>query len=133
MLSPPRYDNLVEHFRLTTSSVQPDTNLVGMQVSLERIAFLVGKHESTEAKRLIGLDNEAQRSFGWTPRRCDVYVGSFGEGFMKDRVEIVGDIWGSGLSADLMYEDGVSMSAESVMAECLYVILCSSLVLSVRR
>lgn len=114
-----RYDNLVEHFRLTSSSIQPAINLVGMQVSLERIALIVGKHESTEGKRLISLDAESQRSFGWTPRRCDVYVGSFGAGLMEDRVEIVGELWGMGLSADLMYEDGVGMSVENVMAECL--------------
>lgn len=84
----------MEHFRLpqTNNSVAPSSNLVGMQISLERIVYLVGKAESAKGKRLISLENEELRSYGWTPKRCDVYVGSFNEGFMEDRVEVIGEV-----------------------------------------
>jgi hypothetical protein len=119
-----RYDNLVEHFRLpeTNTSVAPKANLVGMHVALEKITYLVGRFESAEGKRLLNLENEDARSFGHAPRRCDVYIGSFGtgsKGSMEDRVEIAGDLWGAGLRADLMYDDGLDMALEEVTAECL--------------
>lgn len=118
---PDRYDNLIEHFRLpqTNTSLAATSHVVGCQISLERIAFLVGKYESSEGKRLINLDAEADRSFGWTPRRCDVYVGSFGDGLMEERVELVGELWSAGLRADLMYDDAVNIGLEEAMAECL--------------
>ena len=129
LASPPpplscRYDNLVEHFRLpeTNTSVAPKANLVGMHVALEKITYLVGRFESAEGKRLLNLENEDARSFGHAPRRCDVYIGSFGagsKGSMEDRVEIAGDLWGAGLRADLMYDDGLDMALEEVTAECL--------------
>ncbi|CED82329.1 eIF-2alpha kinase GCN2 [Phaffia rhodozyma] len=116
-----RYDNLVDHFRLPQSnnSTSPTSNIVGMQIAFERIIFLVGKYESDQLKRLVNLDNEEARSFGWTPRRCDVYIGSFSQGLIGDRVEIAGELWAAALSADLMYEDAVGSGLEEVSAECL--------------
>jgi histidyl-tRNA synthetase len=93
-----------------------------MHVALEKITYLVGRFESAEGKRLLNLENEDARSFGHAPRRCDVYIGSFGtgsKGSMEDRVEIAGDLWGAGLRADLMYDDGLDMALEEVTAECL--------------
>lgn len=114
---PRRYDNVVEHFRLpeTNTSISPKANLVGMHIALEKITYLVGRFESAEGKRLLNLENEEARSFGHAPRRCDVYIGSFGQtskGSMEDRVEIAGELWGAGCRADLMYDDAVDMSLE---------------------
>lgn len=86
-----------------------------MHIALEKITYLVGRFESAEGKRLLNLENEEARSFGHAPRRCDVYIGSFGQtskGSMEDRVEIAGELWGAGCRADLMYDDAVDMSLE---------------------
>jgi hypothetical protein len=114
-----------------------------LDVPCERV--LMDVFHPHAGKRLIGLEDETARSYGWTPRRCDgnflscaaceprlnpanlirfcsrylsVYVGSFAEGLMDDRVEIVGDLWSAGLRADLMYEDAVGSGLEEVMTDC---------------
>ena len=45
------------------------------------------------------------KSFGyWSPRRCDVYVVSYTENQLAERLEITSMLWRNNISADLMYE-----------------------------
>lgn len=58
------------------------------------------------------------KTFGyWSPRRCDVYVVSFNAGNLNDRLEAAGLLWRNGISADVMYESGLTGN-EDQMALC---------------
>jgi len=50
-----------------------------------------------------------ERSFGfWSPRRCDVYIVSYHPGHLQERLEVAAYLWQHNISADLMYETGLS-------------------------
>lgn len=82
-----------------------------------RIAYHVGRLESGLSKKSMVKEPEFDRSYGfWTPSRCDVYVASFGPQQLKLRLDVCGELWRAGVSADLQYDDNRSL--EEVVADC---------------
>ena len=74
---------------------------VGLQVDIERITASIAESQSAAARHV-----KEQKSFGyWTARRCDVYVASFQQGLLHERVELTKELWGSHIRTDLMYEE----------------------------
>jgi translation initiation factor 2-alpha kinase 4 len=68
---------------------------------------MVAKFESALSHRLMNKTREEARSFGvLTPNRCDVYVGTYPDVAISYRLQIVGELWRSGIRADLQYDDG---------------------------
>ena len=86
-------------------------------VSSSRIAYHVGRYESAVSKRMMSKEAETERSFGyWSPSRCDVYVASFGPRQLESRLDICGELWRAGISADLQYDDDRTL--EDVVLDC---------------
>lgn len=78
-------------------------------------------------------DREDERSFGyWTPsvshfvvlassgvtdcQRCDVYVAAGAQVDLSVRMKLIAELWRSGISADLQYDD--TRTLEEVTTEC---------------
>lgn len=75
-----------------------------MQIDLEKIAIALVAYQSSSVKAFI----KEQRSFGfWSPRRCDVYVVSYHQGTLHERLEVAGLLWQHGITSDFMYESGL--------------------------
>ena len=103
-------------------------------LSDSHLAQIVSKHESALSKDLMSRDKEDERSFGyWTPsvsywarcysleitlitQRCDVYVAAGAQVDLSVRVRLIAELWRSGISADLQYDDNRTLDA--VTAEC---------------
>ena len=76
-----------------------------MQINLDKITIALAAFQSSSVKNLI----KEERSFGfWSPRRCDVYVISYHPGYMQERLEVAAMLWQHNISADIMYESGLS-------------------------
>ncbi|KAF9267032.1 hypothetical protein L218DRAFT_920740 [Marasmius fiardii PR-910] len=116
-----RYDHLISRFaspklKLAASS-EPGIFAYGIQVSVDRVVWAVSSFQSSTFKSLLA----EKHSFGyWTPRRCDVYVVSYQEGYLQDRLEVIAQLWQNGISADLMYESAVQEAdPQEVTETCL--------------
>lgn len=76
-----------------------------MQINLDKITIALAAFQSSSVKNLI----KEERSFGfWSPRRCDVYVISYHAGYVQERLEVAAMLWQHNISADIMYESGLS-------------------------
>jgi translation initiation factor 2-alpha kinase 4 len=65
----------------------------------------------------MAKERENERSYGfWSPSRCDVYIASFGPGQLDLRLDVCGELWKAGISADLQYDDDRSL--EEVVLDC---------------
>ena len=84
-----------------------------LQISVERIAASVLTYHRTSQ----AIPREPKTFGYWSPRRCDVYVVSFNPGHFNDRLEVAGLLWKNGISADVMYESGLTGN-EDQMALC---------------
>jgi eukaryotic translation initiation factor 2-alpha kinase 4 len=90
---------------------------VGMQINLDKITAALAAFQSSSVKALI----KEGRSFGfWSPRRCDVYVVSYHAGYLQDRLEVAALLWQHNISADVMYESGLTDGDQENITE-----LCS--------
>lgn len=107
-----RYDALLQHFALPAFDGQRrPVYAVGMAIAMDWLAHLVGTFEK-EARR---TQEKLQQTLA--PSRCDAYVTSFAPAeHFEQRVEIAGELWKAGISADLHYED--SRTTEEVTADC---------------
>ena len=98
-----RYNNLISRY----SHPKPQSEAVcavGVQIAVDKITLALASFQSSSVKALV----KEQRSFGfWSPRRCDVYVVSYHQGYLQDRLEVVGYLWRHNISADLIYESGL--------------------------
>jgi translation initiation factor 2-alpha kinase 4 len=66
---------------------------------------------------MMAKERETERSFGfWSPSRCDVYVASFGPHQLNLRLDVCGELWRAGISADLQYDDDRTL--EDVVLDC---------------
>jgi translation initiation factor 2-alpha kinase 4 len=105
---------------------------------------MVSEYESELSKKLMGQAKEEERSFGyWTPsvrifylvigsgstpphrghvktdadcERCDVYVAAGTQVDLSIRLKLIAELWRSGISADLQYDD--ERTLEDVTKEC---------------
>ncbi|PPQ98103.1 hypothetical protein CVT26_003273 [Gymnopilus dilepis] len=98
-----RYDNLIARFQ-PLKQKSDGVCAFGVQIAVEKITAALAAFQSASIKTLV----KEERSFGfWSPRRCDVYVVSYQEGYLQERLEIVSYLWKHNISADLMYESGL--------------------------
>lgn len=112
---PLRYDKYIQRF----SPVRSRTDslcAVAVQISLEKITVALASFQSTWQKSML----KERKSYGyWSPRRCDVYVVSHQLGHLADRLEVTSHLWKNGISADMMYEFGMStVEHENVIDQC---------------
>ncbi len=99
-----RYDDLITQTGLPKSKLDSSCAFA-FQVSVEKITMALATYQSTSLKILV----KEQRSFGfWSPRRCDVYVVSYHPGYLQERLEVAAYLWRNGISADIMYESGLT-------------------------
>lgn len=108
-----RYDKLLNEFRTPDKGKNEPSRAVVLQISVERIAASVLTYHRTSQ----GIQREPKTFGYWSPRRCDVYVVSFSSGHFNDRLEVAGLLWKNGISADVMYESGLTGN-EDQMALC---------------
>nr|GAT55219.1 predicted protein [Mycena chlorophos] len=103
-----RYDALIVE-QSTPGQKQDPVCAVALQIAVEKITIALAAYQTTTVRTLV----KQERSFGfWSPRRCDVYVVSYQEGFLQDRLEVVAFLWQHNISADLMYEASTSEELE---------------------
>lgn len=89
---------------------------------MEKVTVALASFQSSSVKALV----KEERSFGfWSPRRCDVYVVSYHPGYLQDRLEIVGYLWQHNISADIMYESGLSEAGLSEVDHENHIDLCA--------
>ncbi|KAL9715583.1 eukaryotic translation initiation factor 2-alpha kinase [Leucoagaricus gongylophorus] len=99
-----RYDHLIGRFSPAKQKLDA-VCATGLQIAVEKITAALALFQSTSVKTLV----KEERSFGfWSPRRCDVYIVSHHPGYLQDRLEIVAYLWQHSISADIMYESGLS-------------------------
>ncbi|KAF7974176.1 hypothetical protein HWV62_13309 [Athelia sp. TMB] len=101
-----RYDDLISKHTPPKAKLESgNVCAVGMQINLDKITIALAAFQSSSVKNLI----KEERSFGfWSPRRCDVYVISYHPGYMQERLEVAAMLWQHNISADIMYESGLS-------------------------
>ncbi|KIY47671.1 kinase-like protein [Fistulina hepatica ATCC 64428] len=111
-----RYDSLIARHSPPTKLKTEPIVAYGIQIAMEKIAMMLAAFQSSSVKSLI----KEKESFGfWSPRRCDVYVVSFHKDCLKDRLEVVSYLWQHNISADIMYESGLSeVDHESYVEVC---------------
>lgn len=98
------YDHLIGRFSPAKQKLDA-VCATGLQIAVEKITAALALFQSTSVKTLV----KEERSFGfWSPRRCDVYIVSHHPGYLQDRLEIVAYLWQHSISADIMYESGLS-------------------------
>ncbi|KDQ55313.1 hypothetical protein JAAARDRAFT_37347 [Jaapia argillacea MUCL 33604] len=91
-----RYDGLISQF--APPKAKSDA------IAIEKITLALAAFQSMSVRHLF----KEQKSFGfWSPRRCDVYVVSYRQGYLRDRLEVVALLWKHRISADVMYEAGL--------------------------
>lgn len=67
--------------------------LVSVSLAISALSLLVARQVEKTSAPL---------SARWTPRRCDVYVLSFTPDLLQERLEVIKELWTSGISADLV-------------------------------
>ena len=99
-----RYDGLIA--KCAPPKVKAESICaIGMQINLDKVTVALATFQSSSVKTLI----KEARSFGfWSPRRCDVYVVSYHPGYLQDRLEVAALLWQHNISADIMYESGLT-------------------------
>ncbi|QRW14941.1 PEK/GCN2 kinase [Ceratobasidium sp. AG-Ba] len=108
-----RYDPLITKF--TVPNRRTPIRATAAQISVDRIASELADYLSGSVKSLV----KEERSFGyWSPSRCDVYVASFQQGLLHERVELTKELWASHIRTDLMYEEATQHSGEEHIRTC---------------
>jgi translation initiation factor 2-alpha kinase 4 len=113
-----RYDSLIAKFAPPKTKGKDEAGIcsVGMQLSLEKILTALAAYQAAHVKMFV----KEQRSFGfWSPRRCDVYIVSYTQGHLAERLEVASLLWKHGISCDIMYESAlVDGSQEDFVELC---------------
>ncbi|KAG8705429.1 hypothetical protein FRC08_001676 [Ceratobasidium sp. 394] len=108
-----RYDPLITKF--TVPDRRTPIRATAAQISVDRIASGLADYLSSSVKSLV----KEERSFGyWSPSRCDVYVASFQQGLLHERVELTKELWNHHIRTDLMYEEATQQSGEEHVRTC---------------
>ncbi|KAG9101505.1 hypothetical protein FRC06_002969, partial [Ceratobasidium sp. 370] len=108
-----RYDPLITKF--TVPDRRTPIRATAVQISVDRIASGLADYLSSSVKSLV----KEERSFGyWSPSRCDVYVASFQQGLLHERVELTKELWNHHIRTDLMYEEATQQSGEEHVRTC---------------
>lgn len=130
-----RYDSLIQQFRhpVIGSSAHRKVYAIGVNLAIEKFVTAISQYQSdhfrhfmasTKSNRGHGGSNgssshDEEKSFGlWAPKRCDVFVASFGKVLLQERLELVRELWAHGIKADYMIEDGTDLTPESLVTTC---------------
>lgn len=104
-----RFDHIIARHSPAMGARGDNLCAMGLQIAIEKILAPLAVFQSNYVPNLI----KEERSFGyWSPRRCDVYVVSYHEGYLQDRLEVTAYLWRQGISADLMYESAIVSDTE---------------------
>uniref|UniRef100_A0A0W0FQ29 non-specific serine/threonine protein kinase n=1 Tax=Moniliophthora roreri TaxID=221103 RepID=A0A0W0FQ29_MONRR len=109
-----RYDHLISRYSTPKLKSEPAIYAFGIQLSVDKIVWGLSSYQGSKKSPL----SEKQPFGFWTPRRCDVYVVSYHEGCLQERMKTVSLLWRNGISADLMYESGVP-KVDEIHDQCL--------------
>ncbi|TIA73067.1 hypothetical protein E3P91_01642 [Wallemia ichthyophaga] len=131
-----RSDNLLKKLSHTTRTLP---FMVNLRINVDVLASCVmdSSNKKPNSKMSPGQKNHM-------PRRCDVYVGSFGntyQGMMSERMDVAALLWDAGISADVMYDGSHTyQSPDMLMERCrgegityLVLLKANSTVLKVRN
>ncbi|GAB5588590.1 eukaryotic translation initiation factor 2-alpha kinase [Umbelopsis nana] len=101
-----RYDFLIQQF--SPPNVMPSRNLkaVGVNIAIQKLIRHLDIYQTEQFKLLMNVKNDKSRSFGvWAPKKCDVYVASFGKVLLQERFDVVRELWSHGIRAEMQYDD----------------------------
>ncbi|TIC71026.1 kinase-like protein [Wallemia mellicola] len=107
-----RSDNLLERLSHTTRSLP---YMVGLRINADVVAncLMESSNKKTPSKAMSSYKS-------YMPRRCDVYVGSFGNaynGMMSERMDVASTLWDAGISADVMYDGAHAYQSPDMLME----------------
>ena len=90
--------------------------IAGLRINGDVLASTISDYQ-----RVFSKKSKVQTSLGlFTPKRCDVYIASFGHRMMFERMEIAKQLWDNGISCDVMYDSPsyVNISPDVLMERC---------------
>ncbi|KAF9926747.1 hypothetical protein FBU30_003741 [Linnemannia zychae] len=127
-----RYDSLIQQFRHPViGGPHRKVYAVGVNIAMQKIIATMTQYQSEHFRYFVsnksrgnsnggtGSGHDDEKSFGlWAPKRCDVYVASFGKVLLQERLELVKELWAHGIKADYMLEDGTDLTPETLSTTC---------------
>lgn len=127
-----RYDSLIQQFRHPViGGPHRKVYAVGVNIAMQKIIMAISQYQSEHFRMFVAnksrgpnngngqSNNDEEKSFGlWAPKRCDVYVASFGKVLLQERLELVRELWAHGIKADYMLEDGTDLTPEMLVTTC---------------
>ncbi|KAF9184078.1 hypothetical protein BGZ51_003580 [Haplosporangium sp. Z 767] len=132
-----RYDSLIQQFRHPViGGPHRKVYAVGVNVAMQKFVTAISQYQSEHFRCFVanksrrggnsggvgGNSNhhhDEEKSFGlWAPKRCDVFVASFGKVLLQERLELVRELWAHGIKADYMLEDGTDLTPETLVTTC---------------
>ncbi|KAF9911928.1 hypothetical protein EC991_001834 [Linnemannia zychae] len=128
-----RYDSLIQQFRHPViGGPHRKVYAVGVNIAMQKIIAVMSQYQAEHFRYFVASNksrgnanggansgHDDEKSFGlWAPKRCDVYVASFGKVLLQERLELVKELWAHGIKADYMLEDGTDLTPESLVTTC---------------
>ncbi|RIA85582.1 kinase-like domain-containing protein [Glomus cerebriforme] len=116
-----RYDWLIQQFRHPTAvcgkgRARQQIYGIGVSIAMQKIIFALENYQTAILK---SKKVEEEKNFNfWAPRRCDVYVASFGKTLLQERLDLVGELWAHNIKADFMYEEPTDLTPEILTTKC---------------
>ncbi|CAB5359519.1 unnamed protein product [Rhizophagus irregularis] len=115
-----RYDWLIQQFRNPTivsgKGRAKQIYGIGVSIAMQKIVFAL---ENYQKAILHSKKVEEEKNLGfWAPRRCDVYVASFGKVLLQERLDLVRELWAHNIKADFMYEEQTDLTPEILTTKC---------------
>ncbi|KAI1316493.1 hypothetical protein EDD11_009906 [Mortierella claussenii] len=129
-----RYDSLIQQFRHPViGGPHRKVYAVGVNLAMQKFISAISQYQSEHFRYFMSNSNNSKssrgsagsnsndedKSFGlWAPKRCDVFVASFGKVLLQERLELVKELWAHGIKADYMLEDGTDLTPETLATAC---------------
>ncbi|RKP11077.1 anticodon binding domain of tRNAs-domain-containing protein [Thamnocephalis sphaerospora] len=115
-----RYDALIRKFRHPTITATKRSHGVGVNFAVQKVVAAMLQYQTDFFNSVLARRPEHERLFGqWAPKRCDVYVASFGRGLMGERFAIARELWTHRISADLQYDENAgSGGIDRLVQQC---------------
>ncbi|KAG0372018.1 hypothetical protein BGX24_000851 [Mortierella sp. AD032] len=128
-----RYDSLIQQFRHPViGGPHRKVYAVGVNIAMQKIIGAMSQYQTEHFRYFVasnksrgnanggaGSGHDEEKSFGlWAPKRCDVYVASFGKVLLQERLELIKELWAHGIKADYMLEDGTDLTPETLVTTC---------------
>ncbi|KAF8940243.1 hypothetical protein EDD21DRAFT_369155 [Dissophora ornata] len=129
-----RYDSLIQQFRHPViGGPHRKVYAVGVNLAMQKFISAMSQYHSEHFRHFMA-NNKSNRSHGvsvgsnpndeggsfglWAPKRCDVFVASFGKVLLQERLELVKELWAHGIKADYMIDDGTDLTPETLATTC---------------